>query len=141
MSADPPTSGVKRGAIGRERTSERSEMDTLDMTLRFGLRGAAPPDASAVWGARWIYPDDAVWDRQDCVGAKREREALLAWLSERAGARPALRARRLHETGRLRSTGGEQVTLFEDERGIVAANPRRSAGYLYLAAWLKPGQP
>jgi hypothetical protein len=35
-------------------------MDTLDMTLRFGLRGTAPPGASAVWGARWIYPNDAI---------------------------------------------------------------------------------
>jgi hypothetical protein len=29
------------------------------------------------------------------------------------------------------------VTLYEDERGIVRANPQGSHGYLYVAAWLK----
>jgi hypothetical protein len=112
-------------------------MSTLDSTLRFGLRGAAPENARALWGARWIYPDDQVWDRQDCVGEQHAREQLLAWLESHAQDRPAKRAAALHASGELRSTAANQVTLHEDEHGVVVGNPRGSGGYLYLAAWLK----
>jgi hypothetical protein len=117
--------------------SERNAMGNLDMTLRFGLRGAAPASARAVWGARWIYPNDPIWDRQDCVGEQTAREQLLAWLREHAKGQPAQRAAEFHAAGELHAAGVEQVTLFDDEDGIVVANPQRSGGYLYVAAWLK----
>jgi hypothetical protein len=37
----------------------------------------------------------------------------------------------------LRNEHEELVTLYEDVNGIVVGNPRRSFGYLYVAAWLK----
>jgi hypothetical protein len=44
----------------------------------------------------------------------------------------------LHNRGELRSSDEENVTLFEDGRVKIVANPRGGSGYLYLAAWLKP---
>lgn len=106
-------------------------------TLKFGLRDVVPPDARAAWGARLIYPDDVLADRTDCIGAAHDRQELLDYLRLHVGERPWERAREMDERRELRSTSSETVTLFEDERCIVRANPNGSGGYLYAAAWLK----
>jgi hypothetical protein len=110
---------------------------TID-TLKFGLRDAVPPEALAAWGARLIYPDDVLADRSDCVGSDQARRELLDYLREHVGARPWERAREMHNRGELHARDTSDVTLYEDERCIVLANPRGGSGYLYVAAWMKP---
>ena len=107
-------------------------------TLRFGLRDAVPPDALAAWGARLIYPDDVLWDRTDAVGSDEPRRELLDYLRTAVRDVPFKEARALHARGVLRASGDEDVTLYEDARVKVVANPRGGSGYLYVAAWLKP---
>jgi hypothetical protein len=105
--------------------------------LSFGLR-TAPADRP-VWGARLIWPGDLVHDRQSTIGEDVELQAMIAWLN--AGPlREALRCARLRvdrDGNPLGPTEDREVTLYEDERGIVRANPQGSRGYLYVAAWLK----
>jgi hypothetical protein len=106
--------------------------------LHFGLNGAAPASAKAVWGARWIYPDDQLWDRQDCVGGGvNDRRALIAWLNLVAGRRARERARKLANGYAIAMHSDRTVTLYEDARGLVVGNPLASERYLYVAAWLK----
>jgi hypothetical protein len=111
---------------------------------KFGLRSAAPTDAVAVWGARWIWPDDEVWDRQDIVGrSDHDRHVLFEWLTPPDGV--ALRAaraeaRRMAGAWDLGAREDRQVTLYEDDQGIIVGNPQSSGGYLYVSAWLKPAR-
>jgi hypothetical protein len=103
-----------------------------DLRLAFGCVKALPEGTTTAWGARLIYPDDLVWDRQDMVGP--ERETLARWLNSGA-LREALAAARTHRE--LDPAKDVTVTLHEDRTGIVVGNPQRSHGYLYVAAWLK----
>lgn len=104
--------------------------------LRFGAYAGElgpPEDGRALWGARWIWPNDQVWDRQDCVGPDEDRKRLLDWLNSGAGKAAAswqMSVFLAHDEDR-------QVVLYEDDEGIVIGNPQRSYGYLYVAAWLK----
>lgn len=105
------------------------------MSLAYGLR-TAPEDRPA-WGARLIWPSDLVHDRQDLSGPRPDAEVLTAWLND-GPLREALReAKRLALAYELRPADNREVVLYEDDRGIVKANPQGSHGYLYVAAWLK----
>lgn len=113
-------------------------------TLAFGLNDR-PDDLTCAWGARWIWPNDLVWDRQDAFGPDDDRAALMHWLNGSRGLnaiRPLASAldtaKRMADEGLLRSSENRTVTLYEDERGIVRGNPQGSHGYVYVAAWLKP---
>src|SRR5437588_746154 len=99
-------------------------MRAIDDQLKFGLRDAAPATAEAVWGARWIWPDDQLHDRQDCIGDDAARAAVLAWLNETARGKPREEARRLAGSWELGAGMDKQVTLYEDDQGIVVGNPR-----------------
>ena len=111
-----------------------------DIKLKWGPRTISVPDGvRAAWGARLIFPDDVVWNRCDCDGEQEEKDALLAWLNGTVGARPWEHARVMAANGLLHAGGSEQVTLYEDDRGVVLASPQRSHGYLYAIAYLKPG--
>jgi len=102
-----------------------------DLRLAFGCNKALPDGVTAAWGARFIYPDDLVWNRQDLKG--ENTDPLKDWLN--AGALgEARRAARLKAPD---GTTDETVVLYEDDTGIVVANPQASYGYLYVAAWLK----
>jgi hypothetical protein len=46
-------------------------------------------------------------------------------------------ADRMADCYELRPSEDREVTLYEDETGVVKANPQGSHGYLYVAAWLK----
>jgi hypothetical protein len=109
----------------------------MPKTLGYGLR-TAPVDRP-VWGARLIWPGDLVHDRTSTTGEDAGLDALIAWLN--AGPlHEALRCARLKQDAEgnyLRPDESREVTLYEDERGIVRANPQGSHGYLYVAAWLK----
>jgi hypothetical protein len=101
--------------------------------LAFGLR-QIPDDVVTCWGARLIWPCDVVWDRQDIVGSEDDRRALTFWLNDGALSK-ALDAKRIE--GLFRPDSDRVDTLYEDDEGIVKANPQGSYGYLYVAAWLK----
>lgn len=112
--------------------------------LRFGAYSGElgpPEDGRALWGARWIWPDDQLYDRQDCVGPDEGRARLLEWLNDGAGQAARAGARRICTrngyAGELLNSENRQVVLYEDERGVVIGNPQGSYGYLYVAAWLR----
>lgn len=103
--------------------------------LSFGCTRAIPENVTTAWAARWIFPADIVWDRQDLQGPDAER--LKKWLNGGALRKASAKAERLSSSFALTPDGGETVTLYEDAPGIVCANPQRSYGYLYVVAWLK----
>jgi hypothetical protein len=105
-----------------------------DLRLAFGCTKALPDGTTTAWGARLIYPNDLVHDRQDLKGP--DADDLKAWLNG-GPLRSALDAARSHRD--LDPTKDVTVTLFEDEDGIIVGNPQASHGYLYVAAWLKGG--
>jgi hypothetical protein len=111
-----------------------------DDIFSFGLSRAVPEKAAAAWGARWIFPDDIVWDRTSWHNGKSEAgDRLMKWLGSDGGAMMRAResARKMAASGVLTRLGQETVVLHEDEIGKIVGNPQRSHGYLYVAAWLK----
>jgi hypothetical protein len=113
-----------------------------DLKLAFGCVKAIPDGIDTAWGARLIWPDDLLHDRQDLKGP--DAELLKAWLNGVPSGQGALRqalatARELaNGIGTLRSDEDRTVTLYEDEDGVIVGNPQASHGYLYVAAWMKP---
>jgi hypothetical protein len=110
------------------------------MPFQFGLNSALPEGVTVAWGARWIFPDDILWDRTSWIGEDgSERVALARWLDggnePKAGALWKARTTARH----ILTETSEQTTLFEDAHGIIVANTNRSFGYVYVAAWLKGG--
>src|SRR6266487_6950755 len=107
--------------------------------LRYGL--APPAGVETAWGARWIINPtgwvDEVWDRTDAIGPDNRRRELLDYLNDQVGRAAHETAAELLRGGRLRWSDETTVTLYDDEVVTVAANPRRSFGYLYVGAWFK----
>jgi hypothetical protein len=102
----------------------------MSVRLAFGLRDI-PADVTSAWGARLIYPNDLLHDRQDLVGPRSDE--LAAWLNSGAlhEAREALASRP------VRQDEDRQVTVYEDAVGVIVANPQASHGHVYVAAWFK----
>src|SRR5262245_7583104 len=106
-------------------------------SLAFGYNGGLPDGVKAAWGARFIFPDDLVYNRQDLIGADTEDgKKLLDWLNGGALGAARAKARTMH----VSSAETVEVVLHEDETGIVLGNPQGSYGYLYVVAFLKEGQ-
>jgi hypothetical protein len=105
--------------------------------LAFGASRHVPDEVTCAWGARLIWPDDLVWDRQDAIGGEGDRGELRKWLNGGALKAGLTEARRLATSYELTPREQRRVVLFEDERGIIVADPQSSHGYLYAAAWLK----
>lgn len=107
------------------------------MNLGFGLSRAIPDAVSCAWGARLIYPDDLVFNRQDLVGEGEERAELIGWLNDHKALAKALEAARLFDQRwKLSRDGAQKVVLYEDAGGVIVACPQNSHGYLYVAGWL-----
>lgn len=113
-------------------------------SLAFGLNQELPEGVLAAWGARWIFPDDQVHDRQAIIGRehKEEFDRLVKWLdgsgkSPGAIRKAMLQARKLYEKGTISSNSSDTVTLYEDDKGIIKGNPNGSYGYLYVVGYLK----
>lgn len=112
--------------------------------LQFGLNGAAPETAKAVWGARAIFNDgrypymDILWDRQGWIGDGPARFALQQALNNGAIEAAQRRFKDLTRAGELKPSINELFELYNDGRCVIVGNPRASYGYLYLAAWLEP---
>ena len=84
---------------------------------------------------KWIPPYiDLVHDRQSFVGQDHPRsEEFMGWLNKTA--LPALRKW-------AEGVGLDSRAVFEFGNGLFAlkASPNASYGYMYIGAWLKPGQ-
>lgn len=104
--------------------------------LGFGLRDV-PEEVACAWGARLIWPDDLLPDRQDTMGSRKGVFVLTDWLNGGPLKAARAEARRMADAYELKGSEDREVTLFEDETGVVKANPQGSHGYLYVAAWLK----
>lgn len=109
------------------------------LALPYGCTRGLEPGVTVAWGARMIWPDDLLPDRQGCAGGETggpERNELLSWLSSTAGAAMRDKARRLAGGWDLSAGSNEIVTLYEDTVGKVVGSPQGSHGYFYVAAWL-----
>lgn len=114
--------------------------ENTKLTLSYGRRHY-PDDVQAVWGARLIWPNDLVPDRQDIAAHNAEAKAeLVAWLNgpnRGDGAISKMRDKLMvpSELGWTQSSTDE-VTLYEDGTGKIVGSPQGSFGYVYVAAWL-----
>jgi hypothetical protein len=114
------------------------------LRLAYGLNtDTIPAHARAIWGARLIWPNDLVhdrtsWDMQP--DAEPDRQALQNWLNEGALRWTLERLANIggHYEGGLQASEVREIVLYDDDRGVIVANPNASHGYLYVAAWLKP---
>lgn len=108
--------------------------------LNFGLRDAVPADASAAWGARLIVRQDGfvdfLYDRQAIVGEGRlslvaalENELPVDQLTEKIS--------ELLKSGKMNTRKAEEFVIYSSEKLEARANTNGSAGYCYVAAWMK----
>lgn len=117
-------------------------MSTTDkLKIAFGRR-TFPDTVPAVWGARLIWPNDFLSDRQDLAAHNDEaKQALIAWLDgEALGTGAISRMRHALESPYslgLTPTGDEEAVIYEDEIGIIVGSAQGSHGYVYVAGWLK----
>lgn len=81
--------------------------------LAFGLGRAVPTGVAAAWGARWIWPDDQVYDRQHAIGTEDGKAELIAWLNGGACQRARAVARNL---------AGMETAPAKPRRGRVKFN-------------------
>jgi hypothetical protein len=118
------------------------------MKLEYGYGAGVPDDVEIAWGARLIFPDDLVVNRQGFLGRDLPgADDLVSWLNGEGcgltgrgnGAiKQALnRARELAASGELRQDEARQIVLYEDGRGVIRGNPNGSFGYLYICGYLK----
>jgi hypothetical protein len=106
----------------------------------FGLFQAVPAAVANAWGARLIYPDDLLHDRQGMTGGEEGRPELIAWLNGGAIRAALANARKFDNAYKLSRDGAQQVVLHRDELGVIVACPNKSHGYLYVAGWLHQGE-
>jgi hypothetical protein len=106
-----------------------------DLKLAFGATRSIPKGVTTAWGARLIWPNDLLHDRQDLVGPKADD--LKGWLN---GGALRLALDKAAELGRgfdLSPRDDRTVVLHHDDRGVIVGNPQGSGGYFYVAAWLE----
>jgi hypothetical protein len=116
--------------------------DTTKLSLAFGRR-TYPDNVRAVWGARLIWPNDLVPDRQDLAAHSDEaKQELIAWLDGPNRGDGAISKMRdaLREPYSLGLSPmmefEEEVTIFEDEDGKIIGSAQGSGGYVYVCGWL-----
>jgi hypothetical protein len=111
--------------------------------LAFGYNQGLADDVTAAWGCRMIVDQDGYTDylanRSDVFGTDAEKEALFAFLN--GGAMKAARenASELLKSYTMKTREREEFVLYEDDAGKIVGNTNASAGYLYVAAFLKEG--
>lgn len=107
-----------------------------DLKLAYGLNAAIPDGAHTAWGARLIWPNDLVFNRQDLRGEATGE--LKDWLNGGVLREVLDRLARLaHDDPTFTSGVNAPVRIYDDADGTVYANPNGSYGYVYVAAWLK----
>lgn len=134
-----------------------------NISLPFGASWLLVPGTKAAWGARLIYPDDLVYDRQGIAGDKELVDLTLEWMNSKvdmvhpkkvwdseAGWKTITgdpvnatilgharwKAIQLNEDGDMSPKDKKGHVLYLDEKGAVLASPNGSYGYLYVAAYL-----
>jgi len=111
------------------------------LKLSFGLNHVIPETAKAAWGCRAIVTQDGtvdlVYDRQDCQGDPAEKHRLVEWLNGGANKAWMAKAADLLRDYTMSTRDAHTFTLYVDNKGVVQGDTHGSAGYLYVAAWLK----
>lgn len=132
-----------------------------EVTLSFGY-GDFPRDGRPAWGARFIFPDDYLGDRSSMAKINGESIAgsqeLQDWLNKevlvsdprilkdsKSRKKDNLKmnpfsqarnvARLLAKNWTIQKSSEKEVILYQDEYGIIKANPKGSYGYLYVVAY------
>ena len=112
--------------------------------MSFGYRYRVPEGTKTFWGCRAILDArgskpyvDFIHDRQSIAGEKEEMKSLSGWLNSGILRAAFKKADQLFASGRIRSDQRQEFILYEDDRGIVLANPNASYGYLYVSAYFK----
>src|SRR4051794_4078536 len=101
-------------------------------------RQTFPSDVRAVFGARLIWPNDLLWDRQDLVAVDDEhKQALITWLNgpnRGDGAlSKALKALKEPYSLGLSPDGSDEAVIYEDDDGKIIGSAQSSHGYCYVA--------
>jgi hypothetical protein len=120
--------------------------ENTKLEIGFGRR-TYPDDVPAVWGARLIFPNDLVYNRQDLAAHDDDaKQALIAWLNgPNEGDGAIARMRDCLGDAGWRAFNGvwsdmefeKEVTVWEDETGKIVGSAQGSHGYFYVAGWLK----
>lgn len=135
-----------------------------NISLPFGASWLLVPGTKAAWGARLIFPDDLVWDRQGTAGDKDLADKTLEWMNAKVDmvhpervwdpkteemktvlgdpvnmtifGHARWKAHQLNEIGDMSPKDKKGYVLYLDGKGGVVASPNGSYGYLYVAAYL-----
>jgi hypothetical protein len=112
------------------------------LSIVFGRR-TFPDSVSAVWGARLIWPDDLVHDRQDLAARDEgDKAELVRWLNGPGNGDGALRKAldKLRGDGPdslgLSYSGDQEAVIYEDTLGKIIGSAQGSYGYLYVCGWM-----
>lgn len=112
-------------------------MEDTKLTLAFGRR-TYPDDVQAVWGARLIWPNDFLNDRQDLAAHTEEaKNELIDWLNNCAIGMMREHLRVPSSVGMTQyMTHEQEVVIYEDGTGKIVGSPQKSGGYIYVCGWL-----
>jgi hypothetical protein len=117
--------------------------DSTKLSISFGRR-TYPEDVRAIWGARLIWPNDLVYDRQDLAAhGDDDKQALIAWLNGPGNGDGAIAKMRvaLKEPYKLglfpMMRFEDEAVIYEDDEGKIIGSAQQSGGYLYVCGWLK----
>jgi hypothetical protein len=113
--------------------------------LAYGLRRAIPEGVEAVWGARFIAPNDLPYNRQDLVATSDEaKQRLIAWLNGPGAGDGAIQG----AIDTLRSTYQQLIeirdgyrAIYEDDEGVIYGSTNNWSGYVYAVGYLKADAP
>jgi hypothetical protein len=112
------------------------------LEIAYGRR-TFPNSVVAVWGARLIWPNDLVPDRQDLAAREDgDKAELIRWLNGPSNGDGALSK----ALGKLRAdgpesmglsyTGDHEAVIYEDTLGRIIGSAQGSHGYLYVCGWM-----
>lgn len=121
----------------------KNYMDTeiSGLSLTYGYNQAIPKDVGGVWGARLIWPNDLLWDRQSIArhedqASDEELERLTGWLNSIAVKEMREKLSDPWKLG-LHPNEDMEAIIYEDEIGKIIGNTLGSHGYVYVVAYLK----
>lgn len=119
--------------------------DETKLAITFGRR-TYPDNVRAVWGARLIWPNDLVYDRQDLDARDDDaKQALIDWLNgpnDGDGALAKMRdclgdaGWRAHNNVWRDMKFEDEAVLYEDDKGKIVGSAQQSSGYMYVCGWL-----
>lgn len=114
-------------------------MTTTIDKLGWGARDLVPEEAKAAWGARLIITQsgdvDIVHDRQDVVGVSDDAKTNL--LSQLNASSWRENLSNMLKSYQVSTREEAEVVVYENDWIAVKGNSNGSAGYFYIAAWLK----